>query len=129
MKNSSTSLFQSTYVAKKGESCRIRALMNMGTALNEPLYAMRSAVSALTPAEMEICVLHFADGRSQALVARWLNVSLRHVQRTVASAVEKVPQLQPLCAKSRFKPKRPHLLQLSQLKNFTGREMFNIDEL
>ena len=118
-----------TCVVERAPNLRIRALTNMGTPSNDPLATTRSGLSRLTAGELEVCVLHFADGRPQPLIADWLGTTLRAVQLKVQSAVEKVPELRPLMSKSRFKPKRPKVLHLSQLTRMGGREPFNIDEV
>ena len=53
---------------KKG---RISALDNMKSALNTP-QSVLDRLYRLTPREREVCVLHFIEGRSQALIAEWL---------------------------------------------------------
>jgi DNA-binding CsgD family transcriptional regulator len=113
---------------------RIRALVSMGTTLkatrNSPEHheVVRHRIAKLTPAELEICLLHLVDGHSQAEIADWFGLTLRAVQKSVTLSVLKVPELRPLRTKSLQKPKRPRILQLSQLRP-TERGPFNADEL
>jgi len=116
------------------KNLRKRAIDNMGITLSTPSidYDMRAIVrhhlAGLTQRELEICVLHFVDARSQTLIAEWLNLSLRTVQWHIENAVLKVPLLRPLCIQSQTKPTRPKLLHLSQLRP-TERGPFNADEV
>jgi len=109
---------------KKG---RIRAIDNMGITLKTPSTAM-DRLHRLTPREMEVCVLHFLEERSQTCVAEWLGITLRIVQRHITRAVAKVPELEPLRVKSLIKPTRPKMFHLSQLRP-TERGPFNADEV
>jgi len=85
----------------------------------------------LTEKELETCVLHFVDGHDQMTIAEWFGTTLRAVQLLVESALRKVPQLRPLCTKTREKPPRPRIVHLSQIDNPRDRERgpFNADEL
>jgi hypothetical protein len=102
----------------------------MGTALNTNSNVLR-LLGRLSTEEIEVCVMHFVDGRSQTTIAEWLGTNLRTVQRVIEAAVAKVPQLKPLCVKARQKPKQPRIVHLSQIENPRDRERgpFNADEL
>jgi hypothetical protein len=88
-----------------------------------------SALGRLSARELEICMLHFVDGRSQSLIAEWFHIDTRVVERHLQSAVAKVPQLKPLQTQSRAKPKHVRVLHLSQLPGSDCHGPFNIDEL
>ena len=113
---------------------RNRAIDNMGTTLNhhtidsDPRTLLRPRLGLLTPRELDICVLHFVEHRSQTLIAEWLGIALRTVQFHVDNAIKKIPQLKPLQVQSLLKPTRPKILHLSQLRE-TERGPFNADEV
>lgn len=113
---------------------RIRALTNMGSRLkavrNSPHHQaiVLDRLHQLTPRELEICVLHFVEGRSQELIAEWFDLALRVVQRHITRAVLKVPELRPLRTKSLEQIRRPRIYQLSQLTG-ADRGPFNADEI
>jgi DNA-binding CsgD family transcriptional regulator len=123
-----------TYDKLTLEDVRIRALTNMGSKLkavrNSPHHRaiVLDRLHQLTPRELETCVLHFIEGRSQELVAEWLGVTLRMVQQHISNAVLKVPELRPLRTKSLEKIRRPRIYQMSQL-NGADRGPFNADEI
>lgn len=102
----------------------------MGTTLNTTS-TVHPLLQKLTPKELEVCVLHFIDGQSQPTIAEWFCTTHRAVRLLIESAIAKVPQLRPLCAKSRLKPQRPRIVHLSQIDNPRDRERgpFNADEL
>lgn len=102
----------------------------MGTTLNASSNVHR-LLRNLTARELDACVLHLVDGRSQTTIAEWFGTPLRNVQRLIESAVAKVPQLRSLCAQSRLKPLRPRIVHLSQIDNSRDRDNgpFNGDEL
>jgi DNA-directed RNA polymerase specialized sigma24 family protein len=102
----------------------------MGTTL-QASSIVRRQLRNLTQHELELCVMHFVDGHSQASIAQWLGTTLRAVQKVMTSAVAKVPQLRPLRVKARRKPARPRLVHLSQIDNPRDRERgpFNADEI
>jgi hypothetical protein len=79
----------------------------------------------LTPREIEVCAMHFVDGRPQSLIADWLGLTLQHVRQCVARAIAKQPRLRLL----RVKTRRPHIFQMSQLNHARERGPFNVDEL
>ena len=123
-----------TYTKIEPKHRRISAYVDMGHTLkahrNSPEHramVMRRLLQ-LTPCEREACVLHFIEGRSQALVAEWMGVTLRNMQRHINNAVLKVPELRPLRVKSLAKIRRPKMYQLSQLGP-GQRGPFNSDEL
>jgi FixJ family two-component response regulator len=89
---------------------------------------MREHVAKLTPRELEVCVLHFVECRSQLVIAEWLGIGGRTVRLHVKSAVKKIPQLKRLRVKSLSKSERPKIFHLSQLKP-TERGAFNADEV
>jgi hypothetical protein len=101
----------------------------MGTTVNHS--NVLPLLAKLTARELEVCVMHFADGQSQTTIAQWMHTNLRTIKRVIASAVAKVPQLAPLQTKSRLKPKQPRTVHLSQIDNPRDRERgpFNADEL
>jgi DNA-directed RNA polymerase specialized sigma24 family protein len=105
----------------------ISALDNMKSTLNTP-QSVLDRLHRLTPREREICVLHFIEGRSQILIAEWLDIAERVVRRHITHAVAKVPELEPLRVKSLEEIKRPKIFHLSQLKA-TERGPFNADEI
>ena len=109
------------------QNLRISALGNMNSALNTP-QSVLDRLHRLTRREREICMLHFIEGRSQALIAEWFATSLRNVQLHITNAVAKVPELEPLRVKALEKPERPKLFHLSQLRP-TERGPFNADEI
>lgn len=102
----------------------------MGTTLNERS-VVHPLLQNLTLKELEVCVLHFVDGWSQGTIADWFSTTDRAVRLLVESAVKKVPQLRPLCVKSRQKPARPKIIHLSQIDDPNDRDRgpFNADEL
>jgi len=112
----------------------IRALTHMGSQLkavrNSPHHQaiVLDRLHSLTPRELEVCVLHFIEGRSQDLVAEWLGLTVRMVRYHITHAVLKVPELRPLRTKSLEKIRRPRIYQLSQL-NGAQRGPFNADEI
>jgi hypothetical protein len=79
----------------------------------------------LTPREIEVCAMHFVDGRPQSLIAEWLGLTLRCVEQCVTRAIAKQPELRSL----QTKPRRPRILHLSQLNLGCDRGPFNADEL
>ncbi len=109
------------------KNLRTCALDNMEATLNTPKTVL-DRLHRLTPREREICILHFIDGRPQALIAEWFGTTLRSVQLHITNAVAKVPELEPLRINSLQKPPRPKLFHLSQLKA-TERGPFNADEI
>jgi DNA-directed RNA polymerase specialized sigma24 family protein len=116
------------------EKGRIRVLRDMGNRLkavrNSPQHRaiVLDRLQQLTPRELEICLLHFVEGRSQELIAEWFDLALRVVQRHICRAVLKVPELRPLRTKSLEKVRRPKIYQMSQLNGF-DRGPFNVDEI
>jgi hypothetical protein len=102
----------------------------MGIILNQSSN-VRRLLERLSPDEIEICIMHFVDGHSQTTIAEWFGGNLRTIQRIVATAVAKVPQLKPLRTKTRKKPKKPRIVHLSQIENPRDRTRgpFNADEL
>jgi len=109
------------------KNLRISALDNMESTLNTPQTVL-DRLHLLTPREKEICILHFVEARSQALIAEWFGTTLRNVQWHITNAVAKVPELEPLRVKALEKPERPKLFHLSQLRA-TERGPFNADEI
>jgi FixJ family two-component response regulator len=116
-----------TCVMTASKNLRTCALDNMESTLNTP-QSVLDRLYRLTRREREICILHFVEGRSQALIAEWFGTTLRCVQLHITNAVAKVPELEPLRVLSLEKPRRPRLLHLSQLRP-TERGPFNADEL
>jgi DNA-directed RNA polymerase specialized sigma24 family protein len=107
---------------------RSPALTFVGTTTNHPATAAR--LLSLTPRELEVCVLHFADGRSQTQVAAWLGVTVRAIQKSIRSAVTKVPELEPLRVSQRQRHAKPRVVHLSQLSvRDRSSGLFNADEL
>ncbi len=99
-----------------GSGLRFLVLSNMGTHSNDATPADEAAagLGRLTERELDVCVLHLADGWPQATVAEWLGVSRRGVQLLLASATVKVPPLRSL--RTRGRPsRRPRILHLSQI--------------
>ncbi len=116
-----------TCIQSAPKNLRISALDNMESTLNTP-QTILDRLYRLTRREREICILHFIEGRSQALIAEWFDTTLRNVQLHITNAVAKVPELEPLRVKSLQPPKRPKLFHLSQLRP-TERGPFNADEI
>ncbi len=109
-----------------------RALTNMGSLLNASHHteAVRERLATLSTREIEVCLLHLVDGRSQVLIARWIGLTRETVSACLASAVAKVPELAPLRRSAQLKPPRPRILHLSQLPSGDRiRGPFNIDQL
>ncbi len=79
----------------------------------------------LTSREIEVCAMHFVDGRPALQIAEWLGLTLRCVEQCVLRAIAKQPQLLSL----RTKISRPRILHLSQLNHDRERGPFNADEL
>ncbi len=95
------------------------ALFNMGTTLNRQLN--------LTAREIEVCAMHFIDGRSQPLIADWLGVTLQCIRDCITVATSRQPALRKL----RVKTRRPKIIHLSQISDPRDRDHgpFNVDEL
>ncbi len=109
-----------------GAEVRSPALTLVETSRNQTT----ARLLTLTARELEVCVMHFADGSSQTQIAAWLGVTLRAVQKSIKSAVTKVPELGPLRVSRRqhhAKPRVVHLSQLSVKDRSSG--LFNADEL
>jgi hypothetical protein len=118
----------STSVPADRESCRIPALTFVGTTLFPTATLVR--LRTLTDRELGVCVMHLAEGRSQAEVAAWLGLSPRTVQRAIKSAVIKVPELEPLQVRQRDRHDKPVVVHLSQLsKRDRDSDLFDADEL
>ena len=110
-----------------GSGLRFLVLSNMGTHGNDPR-PTAARLGRLTPRELEVCVLHLADGWPQATVADWLGVSRRGVQVLLASAARKVPPLRSLQARAARPPRRPRIFHLSQIGP-ADRGPFDADDL
>jgi hypothetical protein len=122
----SSSLQQSTCATARASDTYGCALYNMGISLNvidERNFAGRLN---LTPREIEVCAMHFVDGRPQPVIAEWLGLTIQSVRECVERSLSKQPQLRSL----RVSTPRPKIFHLSQL-NSRDRERgpFNIDEL
>jgi hypothetical protein len=79
----------------------------------------------LTPREIEVCAMHFVDGRPQSLIAEWLGLTVQCVRQCLARSISKQPQLRSL----QLKTQRPRIFHLSQLNHDRERGPFNVDEL
>jgi predicted DNA-binding protein (UPF0251 family) len=100
-----------------GSGLRFLVLSNMGTHSNGPpadVSETAEGLERLSPRELDVCVLHLAEGWSQSTVAQWLGVSRRSVLLLLASAGEKVPPLRSLRSRGRALP-RPRIVHLSQI--------------
>ena len=108
-----------SYDSGCGSGLRFLVLTHMGTHSNDPPPAATVATAAglrrLTPRELDVCVLHLADGWPQATVADWLGLSRRGVQLLLASAAAKVPPLRSIRTRNGERPRRPKVLHLSQI--------------
>jgi DNA-binding NarL/FixJ family response regulator len=102
--------------------------LNASTTEFDPRAIVRRHLEKLTPRELEICVLHFVEGRSQLLIADWLGIEGRTVRLHIKNAGKKIPQLRRLRIQSKSKIERPKILHLSQLRP-TERGPFNADEV
>ena len=115
-------------------NCRNRAPIDMGITLKatrnsaEHRAIVLNRLQQLMPIEVEACILHFIEGRSEELVAQWLGLSLRTVQRHINHAVLKVPELRPLRKDSLTPTRRPKIYAFSQLGR-GERGPFNPDEI
>jgi len=94
----------------------------MGTTLFSSLPKLN-----LTKREIEVCAMHFVDGRDQRLIAQWLGLTLQSVRECVARALIRQPQLRKL----RTKTRRPKIVHMSQIQNPRDIEHapFNADEI
>jgi predicted DNA-binding protein (UPF0251 family) len=107
---------------------RSPALTFVEITTNHP--ATTARLLTLTPRELEVCVLHFAEGRSQTQVAAWLGVTVRAIQKSIRRAVIKVPELKPLQVSQRQRHAKPRVVHLSQLSmRDRSSRLFNADEL
>ncbi len=114
-----------------GSGLRFLVLSHMGTHSDDRPAEMKTAANGLgrlTPRELEVCVLHLADGWSQETVADWLGLSRRTVQFMLASATRKVPPLQRLHARATGPARRPRIVHLSQIGS-AERGPFDADDL
>src|SRR5258707_2303398 len=126
MKIFSSPLRQSTCATRSTKNIYGCALSNMGiplTATNRPRFTGRLN---LTEREIEVCAMHFVDGRPQSLIAEWLGLTIQCVRQCVANAVLKQPQLRSL----RTGTPRSRIVHMSQLNcRDRKRGPFNVDEL
>lgn len=85
----------------------------------------------LTAREIEVCLLHFIEGRSQLLIAGWLGVTPQCIRQCIANAMAKQPALHTLRKQLRAPRRRPRLVHLSQIDNPRDRDRgpFNADEI
>jgi len=85
----------------------------------------------LTAREIEVCLLHLVEGRSQLLIAGWLGVTPQCIRQCVANAMAKQPALHALRRQLRAPRRRPRVVQLSQIDNPRDRDRgpFNADEI
>jgi hypothetical protein len=123
----------------RGSGLRFLVLSNMGTHVDDhdaadppDAASTAAALRRLSQPELDVCVLHLADGWPQATVARWLGFSRRNVQLLLGSAVRKAPALRRLWARTGAgccsPPRRPRVLHLSQLAS-AERGPFDADDL
>jgi hypothetical protein len=110
-----------TYAKNQSPKVDLCALYNMGTSLNGS--SARTMRLNLTPREMEVCAMHFVDGRPQSIIAQWLGLTLQCVKKCMACAILKHPELKTLRAS-----KRPRVRNFCDL-TAEDRGPFNPDEL
>ena len=81
----------------------------------------------LTPRQIEVAAMHFIDERTKPLIAQWLGLTERAVERCLARAILKYPALANLNGQS----PRPKIVHMSQIQNprDIDHAPFNADEI